>query len=159
MLQALGRSAAAYRRMAWAQVVFTVAILVGMVIFLIPGLFAAVVLWLILPAAYLEPGHPASQTSLRLTQGRRWSVLALLLVSRAGVLVTAVAGYPVQFFMARSGFSAEGMVPLMTFTQSGLDLVDELVESFTVAMTLAAYFSLRHAANQEQAVPASPLAA
>ena len=145
--EAMGRSASAYGRMFWGQLVSLGAVALGSLACGVPGIIAAVVFWLVLPAAYLEPDRPATQVSVELTRNQRWPVFALLLLSRIIIIGTVAVPYVLRVTLLESGLPTEHMTMVFWVAGLGVDLVRELVESFTVAMTLAAYLRLRYAAE------------
>ena len=100
ILQALRRTARAWPRLLWAQVVVTVLTTLGSLLLVLPGVYAAVVLWAVFPIAYLEPAASLIATSAELTRGRRWGVFAMLLIScvpllavRSFIVAVVLAGY------------------------------------------------------------------
>ena len=63
-------------------IVAAIVIAVGLVLLVVPGIIAAVVLWVTLPAAVIErPGVMASLSrSAALTKGHRWEIFGILVV-------------------------------------------------------------------------------
>jgi hypothetical protein len=156
---AIGRSARAYGRMFWAKLASLGAILLGSLACGVPGLIVAVAFWLVLPAAYLQTDRPATQVSADLTRGRRWTVLVLLLLSRAVAVGAGVVPLVATRWLAESMLEP-GMETALEVVSAGLDLVRELGESFTMAIMLGAYLSLRYAADRElEPLEAAPAAA
>ncbi|HYV45117.1 MAG TPA: hypothetical protein VFA20_09670 [Myxococcaceae bacterium] len=145
--RAVARSARAWPRMVWAQFVASFIFLLGLAALVIPGFYAAVALWLVMPAAYLEPGEPALRVSSELTRGRRWEVLALALVARGPILLLAGIRYAMIFFLVRTGFRFAEREAVFSVVSLTLDVVQGGAESFEHALTLAAYLKLRRAAT------------
>jgi hypothetical protein len=146
-LQAVGRSARAWPRMFGAQLVAGVLFLLGIALCVLPGLYAAAALWVVLPVAYLEPGRPAAETSGELTRGRRWEVLAVLLVSRAPQLAALAFGYVTILLVVRFGEMPLGRRALVMGTFGfAADVGRCALECFEVSVVLASYLKLRGAA-------------
>jgi len=154
---ALWRSARAYPRLFWAQLVATVLTVLGALLCVVPGIYAAVVLSVIFCVAYLDPDSPVVATSAELTRGRRWELLALLLITRGVVVgITAISGALV-LALEQLGFSRDNAGTMLDVLGLAVDLIQELIEAFDVALMLAAYLSLR--SDRERALDVPILAA
>jgi len=150
---ALWRSARAYPRLFWAQLVATLLILLGAFLCVVPGIYAAVVLSVIFCVAYLDPESPLVGTSAELTRGHRWELLALILISRGVIVgITALSGV-VVLGLEQAGFSRDNAGTMLDVLGLAVDLIQELVESFDIALMLAAYLSLRSDRERALDVP------
>jgi hypothetical protein len=159
VFQAIGRSARAWPRMAWATLVAIVLTVLGMVACIVPGVYAAVTLWVVLPAAYLEPDSPAAETSSELTRGRKWELFGLLLLLRVPVLGLSAAQVVVNQVLARVEIPMEQRATLLSAIGVAVELLSALAEAFSIAVILAAYLRLRAQADAEAAAPPATLAA
>lgn len=143
--EAIGRSSLAWPRMLWAQLVAGVISLLGVALCVLPAFYAAAALWLVMPAAYLEPGDPAVKTSSALTRGRRWEVLALLMMSR-GVQGAILGARVLEARMVfQTHLPIEQRALIVTAFSFGTELFRCALESFEVALVLVAYLKLRQA--------------
>jgi len=145
--QAIARSARAWPRMFWAQFVAAFIFLLGLAALVIPGFYAAVALWLVIPAAYLEPGEPAVRVSSEVTRGRRWEVLALLLAARTPIVLLAGVRFLGVYLLVRSGYPLAQRATAIGALSVALELARCGVESFEHALALAAYLRLRRPAT------------
>jgi hypothetical protein len=83
---------------------------IGTVLLVVPGVIAAVMLWVAIPAAVIErPGVVASlKRSADLTKGFRWSVFGILVII---VVAGIVIGLILQFIvLSAAGFTAYSIV-------------------------------------------------
>lgn len=100
--EALSRGLSLILPMLGVAILSGLAIGIGTVLLIVPGIIVAVMLWVAIPAAVVErPGVIASlQRSAELTKGHRWSVFGILVIIVVAVIAIM---FILQFILFRSG--------------------------------------------------------
>jgi hypothetical protein len=145
---ALGRSESASAALHWAwsrfgsllwlSVIFTVALIVGTVLLIVPGIFVIVAFCVSLPALAIEGvrGGGALRRSYELTKGRWWATLGAVLPS----FVLVVAGVVViETTLRVSGSVVAGALAVAV---GGL-IIQALLVPVVTATSVAIYIDLR----------------
>jgi hypothetical protein len=121
------------------SVVAQLAVLLGIVLLVVPGLALAAGLWVAIPAAVVEPWKGTSDTlsrSWELTKGRRWSVLGAALVT---VVVALGIGLLATIALdAAAEWGASG--PVIAAAQ---EAVTSLAAGFIAVGSAVSYHDLR----------------
>jgi hypothetical protein len=120
--------------------VIGVAILVGLitgigyVLFVVPGVIAAVMLWVAIPVAVVErPGVVASlKRSADLTKGHRWTILGILIV--IGIVLIVISMILSFVLLAAAGFTVYSI---------GLWVLQALFSAFSATAAAVGYYFLR----------------
>ena len=113
-------------------------ILLFTLLLIVPGIMKAVSLAYVTEAAFREPNQDALENSKNLTDGRRWEVFGLLVLT--GVIVF-VASLPV-------GVIGTSLAESFPATNMGvnilIDVVVRVIEIFAFSVGLAGFYGLKH---------------
>jgi len=112
----------------------TIAIWIGAILFVVPGIIAALALWVAVPVAVVErPGVINSlKRSIELTNGYRWSILGLLVVAS---IVGAVVSYAASLLLD----------PTSPLPAAITSIVDGVTAAFSAIVAAVGYQQLRQA--------------
>jgi len=110
------------------------AIGIGVILLIVPGVIIAVMLWVAIPAAVVErPGIVESlKRSADLTKGYRWHVFGVLLII---VVVAGVIGFVLQFILLSAGG--------FTLYSIGNWIVNAVFGAFSATAAAVGYYFLR----------------
>ena len=127
-------------KLAIAAFVSWVVTLFGFMLCIIPGFFAAMVLYLVFPVAVLERGSALDslRRSYELTEGRRWTILGASLALALVLMVMAIPGWSVSGILVLNG------IRFWPLEAAAAIVVDIVMEAGTV-MTLVVYLSIMRA--------------
>jgi hypothetical protein len=129
---ALGMGAASWGRMWWTRLIVGLALMGGLLLLIIPGLYLIVRLALVEPVIVCERvyGPTAMRRSFDLTKGRFWQVFRLGLVLLGVLLTTAVLGVvPTVLIPALDHWLVDAAV----------QLVGDIIGAFCTLCLLSAY--------------------
>lgn len=109
---------------------------IGMILLVVPGIIIAVMLWVAIPAAVVErPGViDCLKRSADLTKGYRWQVFGILLII---VVVALVIGFVLQYLLLPIGGS--------TLYSIGNWIVSAVFGAFSATAAAVGYYFLRAA--------------
>lgn len=146
----IGRSLAGALRSAWpviaASVLSALAVVIGLVLFVVPGLMIAASIYVAVPVATLErTGAMAALTrSQQLTLGRRWRVIAVaavdVTIALAGFGAVIAASEVHVTMVAEAGGNARTVYVTWMFVQVAVGIV---VAALRACIVAAAYHDLR----------------
>ncbi|MFP2930378.1 B-box zinc finger protein [Pyxidicoccus sp. 3LG] len=141
--EAFRQGASAWPRVFGASFRTNLQVVLLMLLLVIPGLVRSVTLFLSVESAFREPGRNGLETSARLVDGRRWEIFGLLLVAYLPpVIVTVALAFIAGFF---SEFvPASGMAVAIV-----VDAAGRVLEALTCAVSLCAYYGLKHAHGEQ----------
>ena len=144
--ECLSRGLATMLPILGVAIVTGVAVLIGLIALIVPGLFILTVLWVAVPAAVVErPGvFEALSRSAVLTEGYRWRVfgvivLLLLINMGVGLIVGLIASV---LILAGGGLGSSGGVIALFVV---LGIFDALLSAFSAVVTAVGYHDLRAA--------------
>lgn len=127
-------------KLALAAFVSWVLTALGLMLCVIPGIFVTLLLYVVFPVAVFEKvsAFDSLRRSYELTEGRRWTILAASLVLWIVLMMIAIPGAFLGFFLALNGIN------FWPLEAAGAVLVDILTEAATI-MTLVVYLSILRA--------------
>ena len=133
-------------------VLATIAVLIGMLLLIAPGVFLMVALWIIMPIAVLERAGigDSFSRSFELTKGNRWRVLGLAAVFFL-ILVFGVG--PIAVFLEPMTLSAD--IGDQLVAAAIMALFGAIFGAWSTCMTVASYIGLRSA---KEGLPPSAIA-
>lgn len=107
---------------------------IGMLLLVVPGIIAAVMLWVAIPVAVVErPGVIASlKRSADLTKGYRWIILGILIV--IGVVLVVITMILSFILLAAAGFTVYSV---------GVWVIQALFSAFSATAAAVGYYFLR----------------
>lgn len=107
---------------------------IGFVLLVVPGVIAAVMLWVAIPVAVVErPGVVASlKRSADLTKGYRWTILGILIV--IGIVLVVISMILSFVLLAAAGFTVYSI---------GLWVLQALFSAFSATAAAVGYYFLR----------------
>lgn len=132
--EALSRGLALILPMLGVAILSGLAIGIGTILLVVPGIIVAVMLWVAIPAAVVErPGVIASlQRSAELTKGYRWPVFGILVIIVVVVLAVMLV---LQFILLRS--AAPGLFVFVSW------IVESVFSAFSATAAAVGYYFLR----------------
>lgn len=118
-------------------------ILVFTLMLVVPGIMKALSLAVVTEAAYREPGSDALENSTSLTEGRRWEILGLFMISFAAVFLSM---FPLGFI----GGTVLRVAPRSAIVVDVLlGAAYQLVGAFASGVSLALFYGLKRSTGQE----------
>lgn len=132
--EALSRGLSLILPMIGVAILAGLAIGLGFILLIVPGIIIAVMLWVAIPAAVVErPGVVASLSrSAELTKGYRWPVFGILVII---VVLAMVVGFVIQFVLA--------MIGGPTLYALGNWVVNAVFGAFSATVAAVGYYFLR----------------
>lgn len=132
--EALSRGLSLILPMIGVAILAGLAIGLGIILLIVPGIIIAVMLWVAIPAAVVErPGVVASLSrSAELTKGYRWPVFGILVII---VVLAMVVGFVIQFVLA--------MIGGPTLYALGNWVVNAVFGAFSATVAAVGYYFLR----------------
>jgi len=107
---------------------------IGTVLFIVPGIIAAVMLWVAIPVAVVErPGVIESlKRSAGLTKGHRWTIFGILVV--VTIVLVIIMGILSMVLLSAAGFTVYSI---------GLWILQALYSAFSATLGAVGYYFLR----------------
>ncbi len=122
--------------------VASLAVVVGLVLLVVPGIIVAVILWVTLPAAVIEqPGVIASlNRSATLTKGHRWEIFGILVVLVvAQIVLVLIIGLVIGGIFLSSGGGSGGVWILFIVST----LLQAVITAVGSVLPAVGYYRLR----------------